>query len=227
MRLSSENDSYDDLNSEFSRNLREMKKTKANHTIFLSVEAYKVITEKFKINSDEYDYFLDKYRDSKKTDIDKTQNELLTYFKAIIERLQKITRKKVEINLLELLSIDIENSIPKPKKLPENSNFPIIQPLKVNKVVKKLPKIDQKPKETYQELQEELKESGIDGSEQEWEEFELEEISEEDYKQKLEEDRLKYKNVMEGEYECDFEVFPLKFLGFDKVIPIFQEKKKD
>ena len=87
------NDSFDQLNLDFSKYIRELQRKKAHLSIFLLVDQFISITKIFALSSDEYLYFQNKYRSSELSNKDLTQTEIVMYLKEIIERLEKITGK--------------------------------------------------------------------------------------------------------------------------------------
>jgi len=94
-------DSFDQLNLDFSKFIRELQQKKAHLSIFLLVDQFKSITKIFGLSSDEYTYFQTKYRSSELSNKDLTQTEIVMYLKEMIERLEKITGKTFKAEQLK------------------------------------------------------------------------------------------------------------------------------
>ncbi len=99
-------DSFDQLNIDFSKYIRELQRKKAYLSIFLLVDQFISITKIFGLQSEEYLYFQNKYRSSELSDNDLTQTEIVMYLKDIIERLEKITHKTFKAEQLKKTSSD-------------------------------------------------------------------------------------------------------------------------
>ena len=98
------NDSFDQLNLDFSKYIRELQRKKAHLSIFLLVDQFISITKIFALSSDEYTYFQTKYRSSELSNKDLTQTEIVMYLKEIIERFEKITGKTFKAEQLKKTS---------------------------------------------------------------------------------------------------------------------------
>jgi hypothetical protein len=98
------NDSFDQLNLDFSKFIRELQQKKANLSVFLLVDQFISITKIFALSSDEYTYYQNKYRSSELSEKDLTQTEIVMYLKEIIERLEKITGKTFKAEQLKKTS---------------------------------------------------------------------------------------------------------------------------
>ena len=98
------NDSFDQLNLDFSKYIRELQQKKANLSVFLLVDQFISITKIFALSSDEYTYYQNKYRSSELSSKDLTQTEIVMYLKEIIERLEKITGKTFKAEQLKKTS---------------------------------------------------------------------------------------------------------------------------
>ncbi|QEE17559.1 hypothetical protein DSAG12_03396 [Promethearchaeum syntrophicum] len=94
-------DSFDQLNLDFSKFIRELQQKKAHISIFLLVDQFISITKIFGLISDEYSYFQTKYRSSEISSRDLTQTEIVMYLKEMIERLEKITGKTFKAEQLK------------------------------------------------------------------------------------------------------------------------------
>ncbi len=99
-------DSFDQLNLDFSKYIRELQQKKAHLSIFLLVDQFISITKIFGLSSEEYIYFQTKYRSSELSIKDLTQTEIVMYLKEIIERLEKITKKTFKAEQLKKTSSD-------------------------------------------------------------------------------------------------------------------------
>ena len=97
-------DSFDQLNLDFSKFIRELQRKKAHLSVFLVVDQFISITRIFGVLSEEYIYFQNKYRSSELSDKDLTQTEIVMYLKEIIERLEKITGKTFKAEQLKKVS---------------------------------------------------------------------------------------------------------------------------
>ncbi len=97
-------DSFDQLNLDFSKFIRELQRKKAHLSVFLLVDQFISITKIFALSSNEYAYYQKKYRSSELSDKDLTQTEIVMYLKEIIERLEKITGKKFKAEQLKKTS---------------------------------------------------------------------------------------------------------------------------
>jgi len=94
-------DSFDQLNLDFSKFIRELQQKKAHLSIFLLVDQFISITKIFGLSSDEYTYFQTKYRSSELSSKDLTQTEIVMFLKEIIERLEKTTGKTFKAEQLK------------------------------------------------------------------------------------------------------------------------------
>lgn len=97
-------ESFDQLNLDFSKFIRELQGKKAHLSIFLLVDQFISITKIFALSSDEYFYYQNKYRSSELSSKDLTQTEIVMYLKEIIERLEKITGKTFKAEQLKKTS---------------------------------------------------------------------------------------------------------------------------
>jgi hypothetical protein len=97
-------DSFDQLNLDFSKFIRELQQKKANLSVFLLVDQFISITKIFALSSDEYTYYQNKYKKSELSRKDLTQTEIVMYLKEIIERLEKITGKTFKAEQLKKIS---------------------------------------------------------------------------------------------------------------------------
>jgi len=154
------NDSFDQLNLDFSKYIRELQRKKAHLSIFLLVDQFISITKIFALSSDEYTYFQTKYRSSELSKKDLTQTEIVMYLKDIIERLEKITGKTFKAAQLKKISSknwENESDFTELQKLKDDiSQYPelieIFKETIVNisetsrKTLKKPPKVKQIPK---------------------------------------------------------------------------------
>lgn len=154
------NDSFDQLNLDFSKYIRELQRKKAHLSIFLLVDQFISITKIFALSSDEYLYFQNKYRSSELSNKDLTQTEIVMYLKEIIERLEKITGKTFKAEQLKKISSEgweDESDFTELQKLKDDiSQFPdLIEIFKETVVnisetsrenLKKPPKVKQIPK---------------------------------------------------------------------------------
>ncbi|UYP45012.1 hypothetical protein NEF87_001297 [Candidatus Lokiarchaeum ossiferum] len=105
--MSADENSFDKLNQDFSGYLRQLKKEKAHQSIFLLSEAYVAIVKQFNVNADEYLYYLEKFNTSPRSEFDLSKTEIVLYLKGLIEQLERIFNKKIDIDSLRLMS---ENS---------------------------------------------------------------------------------------------------------------------
>ncbi|MHA1561553.1 MAG: hypothetical protein ACTSPA_05455 [Promethearchaeota archaeon] len=154
------NDSFDQLNLDFSKFIRELQQKKAYLSIFLCVDQFISITKIFALSSDEYTYYQNKYRSSVLSNKDLTQTEIVMYLKEIIERLEKITGKTFKAEQLKKTSSEgweDESDFTELQKLKDDiSQFPdLIEIFKETIVnisetsrenLKKPPKVKQIPK---------------------------------------------------------------------------------
>ena len=102
--MTTNSDSFDQLNLDFSKFIRELQRKKAPLSVFLLVDQFISITKIFALSSDEYTYYQNKYRSSELSDKDLTQTEIVMYLKEIIERLEKITGKTFKAEQLKKTS---------------------------------------------------------------------------------------------------------------------------
>ena len=153
-------ESFDQLNLDFSKFIRELQQKKANLSVFLLVDQFISITKIFALSSDEYTYYQNKYRSSELSSKDLTQTEIVMYLKEIIERLEKITGKTFKAEQLKKTSSEgweDESDFTELQKLKDDiSQFPdLIEIFKETIVnisetsrenLKKPPKVKQIPK---------------------------------------------------------------------------------
>ena len=99
-------ESFDQLNLDFSKFIRELQGKKAYLSIFLLVDQFISITKIFGLSSDEYFYYQKKYRLSELSSKDLTQTEIVMYLKEMIERLEKITGKTFKAEQLKKASTE-------------------------------------------------------------------------------------------------------------------------
>lgn len=102
--MSTNPDSFDQLNLDFSKFIRELQRKKAHLSVFLLVDQFRSITKIFALSSNEYTYYQNKYRSSELSQKDLTQTEIVMYLKEIIERLEKITGKTFKAEQLKKTS---------------------------------------------------------------------------------------------------------------------------
>lgn len=130
--MSADENSFDKLNQEFSGYLRQLKKEKAYQSIFLLSEAYVAIVKQFNVNADEYLYYLEKFNTSPRSEFDLSKTEIVLYLKGIIERLERIFNKKIDVDSLRLMSdrssVDIDNASLPLEELPSNEVNVILPP---------------------------------------------------------------------------------------------------
>jgi ABC-type multidrug transport system ATPase subunit len=93
---------FEKIKEGFSKYLRELQKQRANWTIFELVEIFITICTAFNLSTDEYNYYLDKYRDSNPTQYDLAPEKIKEYRKKLAARLETITNMKFEPDLSKL-----------------------------------------------------------------------------------------------------------------------------
>ena len=114
-----DSDSVDTIKSDVFQYIRNLEKKKAQLSIFLLVDSFLLIADNFAINPSEYEYYLDKYRDSTRSDVDLTKNMVLDYLLDIILRLEQVTDKKFDPTKLKIhtASLDQSKSLSDPSDL--------------------------------------------------------------------------------------------------------------
>jgi len=80
-------ESIAEINREFSSYLRSLQKKKMHFTIFRLTTSFITILRTFCLASGEYEYFFEKYKDSKKNESDLSNNEIKYYIGDVIKKM--------------------------------------------------------------------------------------------------------------------------------------------
>jgi hypothetical protein len=84
-------DSFEKVNDDIARTLRELKQKNASWTMHALVECYVRIVQYFQLEAEEYDYYLSRYQDAKVSGGDWGIPQIQDYMFKMIHRLEQIT----------------------------------------------------------------------------------------------------------------------------------------